>query len=75
MRLWRKLAELFRPTTTEKDGQGEFLNPYMRITKREDVPDGEIVTLECGHQVHIIHHRMESIPCEECNRKKERTTK
>ena len=42
------------------------LPPERRITDREETPEGEQVTLECGHRILIRRHRILSLPCNEC---------
>lgn len=42
------------------------LPPERRITDREETPEGEQVTLECGHKILIRRNRIFSLPCNEC---------
>ena len=39
---------------------------YRGVVKSEPHPQGELVTLACGHQVLIQRHRIASVPCEAC---------
>jgi len=39
---------------------------YRRVINREPTPDGEIITLDCGHRYEIITHKREKLPCEDC---------
>jgi hypothetical protein len=43
--------------------------PYRRAIRREQDEDEEIVTLDCGHQIILRRHRIDTFPCEECRDK------
>lgn len=34
-----------------------------RIVQREPTPTGELVTLECGHQISLICHPVQALTC------------
>lgn len=47
-----------------------FSYPYRRVTERAFERDGardELVTLECGHRLRLIHHLRAQFPCEACH--------
>ncbi len=43
---------------------------YRKIVARTDRSDGELVELECGHRLLLVHHRRQSMPCEDCAKEK-----
>lgn len=45
---------------------------YRQVVERMETPDGEHVTLSCGHHIVVQRHRREQLPCAECRETKER---
>ena len=59
------------PRWLKKLWQYEPALPYRKIMERHGVVDGEIVSLECGHVVHLVQHKIQEIHCPDCARKRE----
>jgi hypothetical protein len=59
MNIWKRFKMWLDPPVVSHP-------PYRTVVKREHTEEGEIVTLECGHQFRLVAHRRASWPCGEC---------
>jgi len=44
----------------------ELSPPYRDVIARRVEGDSETITLKCGHDLVIKHHRIKSFPCGQC---------
>jgi len=55
--LWQRIQRWFQPRS---------VLAYRKVVAREPGEQGELVTLECGHRMYLIHVRRLWMPCEIC---------